>query len=314
MKHVPIFRALAFATGALAFATLLSYGGRWFWACDLLVNFRSHFALVLALVLLIAVAIRAWWFAALAGLALVLNLWPMQAALIRSDASPVTVARLLRLVEFNIYVGNRDLKGVAAYLDSLGPDVVVLEEVTPAAAERLTALLPHLPHRQLAVDPGVRGVMVLSRWPLFDSTQLVRDGRLFGLRTDVELGGQRLRLYGVHLDWPVLPASFESRNAQLSSLAAELASCRQACVVVGDFNTTTWSSHFRDLERGSGWRDCARGQGWAPTWPAALPSWLRIRIDQCLASDAVAVNSIFVGQAVGSDHLATINDLGFSGP
>ncbi|HET9864260.1 MAG TPA: hypothetical protein VFP37_12505 [Steroidobacteraceae bacterium] len=53
-------RPLAFATGLLCAGTLLSYGGRWSWACDLLVNFRTHFALLLGLALLVALALRRW--------------------------------------------------------------------------------------------------------------------------------------------------------------------------------------------------------------------------------------------------------------
>jgi endonuclease/exonuclease/phosphatase (EEP) superfamily protein YafD len=80
-------------------------------------------------------------------------------------------------------------------------------------------------------------------------------------------------------------------------------------VAVGDFNITPWSSHFRDVVKLPGVRDCAAGRGWLPTWNSGLPSLLRIRIDQCLASGATQVADVRVGQSVGSDHFATINDL-----
>ena len=71
---------------------------------------------------------------------------------------------------------------------------------------------------------------------------------------------------------------------------------------------TPWSGHYRDLLNTSGFRDCTAGLGLKPTWPSALPALLRIRIDQCLASPAVAVSDVRVGESVGSDHFATIND------
>ena len=303
-----IKRPLAFGTGAVGLATLLAYGGRWSWAGELLVNFRTHLALLLGLALLLAAVARHWRIAGVATLGLVLNLGPMYGAYFESASPSAPGARPVRVVAFNVNVRNGGLAGIAAYLESLAPDVVVLEEMTTSSADRLTPLLPRLPHRYVAVEEGVRGVVILSRWPLIAPQQVRHDGRMFGVRADVDLGDRRLRLYGVHLNWPVVHTAAQGRNAQLSALGRELAECRGACVVVGDFNTTPWSSHFRDLLRNSGLRNCAAGKGLLPTWPEGLPALLRIRIDHCLASEAVSVTGVRVGGSVGSDHLATIND------
>ena len=304
-----ITRPLLFGTGVVSFATLLAYGGRWSWGCELLVNFRTHFAMLLGLALILAAVTRHWRIAAVAALGLALNLWPMYGVYFESASPPAAGARLVRVVEFNVYVKNGDLAGIAAYLESLAPDVVVLEEMTTSSAGQLTSLLPRLPHRFVAIDEGVRGIVILSRWPLTAPQLVSHDGRMFGVRADVDLGDRRLRLYGVHLNWPVVLKAVRGRNAQLSALGRELAECRGACVVVGDFNTTPWSSHFRDLLRNSGLRNCAAGRGLLPTWPSGMPALLRIRIDHCLASTAVSVADVRIGGSVGSDHLATINDL-----
>jgi endonuclease/exonuclease/phosphatase (EEP) superfamily protein YafD len=307
--RMKLARPLAFATGVLVLATVLAYGGRWSWACELFVNFRTHFAVLLGIVFVLAAATRNRAIAGVAILGLALNAWPMAGVYPRPASAAMPGARPVRLVEFNVYVGNRDLAGIAGYLESLSPDVVVLEEVTSASADGLTRRLPRLAHRFVAIDEGVRGVLVLSRWPLVAPRRVMHAGQMFGLRADVDLADRRLRLYGVHLNWPIVPESFELRNAQLAALGRELRSCRGACAVVGDFNTTPWSSHFRDLRRESGFQDCAAGRGWLPTWPAGLPAPLRIRIDHCLVSAAVSVAGVQVGGSAGSDHLATIDEL-----
>jgi len=304
-----ITRPLAFGTGVISLATLLAYGGRWSWGCELLVNFRTHFALLLGLALVISAVTRHWRIAGVAAAGLALNLWPMYGMYFESASPPAADARPVRVVAFNVNVRNDDFAGIAAYLESLAPDVVVLEEMTTRSADQLIPLLPLLPHRFLAIDEGVRGVVILSRWPLVAPELVTHDGRMVGARADVDLGDRRLRLYGVHLNWPVVLMAARGRNAQLSALGRELAECRGACVVVGDFNTTPWSSHFRDLQRNSGFRNCAAGKGLLPTWPSGLPALLRIRIDHCLASTAVSVAGVRVGASVGSDHLSTINDL-----
>lgn len=314
MSPMKIERPLASAVGVVCLATLLAYGGRWSWFCELFVNFRTHCALVLAFLLIAAAVARYWRIAGIAVLGLALNLWPMAGAFPGAAPPPPSGARAVRVVEFNVYVKNRNLTGIAAYLDSLAPDVIVLEEVTTSSADRLTQLLARYGHRYLAVDERVRGVLILSRWPLVAPQRVERNGLMFGARADVDFGDRRLRLYGLHLDWPVIPAAADNRNAQLLDLGRKLADCHGACAAVGDFNTTPWSSHFRDLLERSGFRDCAAEKGLLPTWPSGLPAPLRIRIDHCLTSSEVSVTRIQVGESVGSDHLATINDLSVASP
>jgi len=307
-------RLVTSATVAASLATVLAYGGRWFWASELLVNFRTHFVLVLGLALVLALVLRRWWIVGAAALSLALNLWPMHGVFMGPEARPAASdARPVRVAAFNVNIANEDIPGIAAYLETVAPDVVVLEE-SPANADRLAALLPQLPHRYFAEEDGVWGVVILSRWPLIAPRPAMAGDVPFGARADVNLGDRTFRLYGVHLHWPVVPDSERIRNHQLRAIGRELAGCEQACVVVGDFNVTPWSSHFRDVLKTSGVRDCAAGRGLLNTWSASLPTPLRIRIDQCLIAGAAGVAGVRVGENVGSDHFATINDLLIGSP
>jgi endonuclease/exonuclease/phosphatase (EEP) superfamily protein YafD len=314
-RHEMIAARLAFVTGAVCLATLLTYGGRWMWFCDLLVTFRTHFAGLLVLALIAAIAIRRWRIATAAAFAFALNAWPLYGAFVAPESPAVSAPRPLRVVAFNVHISNVDVREIARYLDSLAADVVVLEEFAFSNAEPLSKLLPRLPHRYLAEQDGVWGVAVFSRWPL-ESPQPVAapDGRPFAARVDLDLGDRSVRLYGAHLNWPLVPAMAAIRNGQLRTLAGELAQCPQACVAAGDFNVTPWSSHFRDLLTTPGVRDCAAGQGLLYTWAPRLPAVLRIRIDQCLVVGAVEVAGVRVGASVGSDHFATVNDLRIGAP
>jgi endonuclease/exonuclease/phosphatase (EEP) superfamily protein YafD len=313
MPTIRLARPLAFATGTVCLATLLAYGGRWLWACELLVNFRMHFAWLLCLALVVACALRRWRIGGAAAIGLLLNVWPMYGAFFGPGAPAVSNARAVRVAAFNVNIANDDLPGIAAYLESLAVDVAVLEELSSANAEQLAALMPRLSHRYLAERAGVWGVVILSRWPLIAPQPATHDGLHFAARADVDLGDRKFRLYGAHLNWPVMPETARVRNAQLQALGRELAECAHACVVVGDFNVTPWSSHFRSLLN-PGVHDCAAGRGWLTTWSSGLPAVLRIRIDQCLVAGAVSVADVRVGKSMGSDHFATINDLLIGGP
>jgi endonuclease/exonuclease/phosphatase (EEP) superfamily protein YafD len=302
-------RPLAFATGATCLATVLAYGGRWSWAGDLLVNFRLHFAMLLGLALVLGIAISRWRTAGIAAMGIALNVWPMYGAFFAPGAPQVSNPRTVRVAAFNVHLSNDRMPDVASYLDSLAVDIAVLEEMSPANAERLAALLPRLPHRYLAEQDGVWGVVVLSRWPMIAPQPVRSASRRFAARIDFDLGDRKFRLYGAHLNWPVMPATALDRNAQLDVLGRDLSACPHACIAVGDFNVTPWSSHFRDLLASPGVHDCAAGRGLLGTWPSGLPAVLRIRIDQCLIAGAVSVANVRVGKGEGSDHLATINDL-----
>lgn len=310
-----IARPLAFVTGALCLASLLACAGRWSWACDLLVNFRTQYAAMLCVAFALALAFRRFGLAAVAASAFALDAWPTVGALAGSAAAsaPAPGARAVRVVAFNVNIGNDGLPAIARYLDSLQPDVVVLEELSPANAEKLAGLVPGLRYQYLAANRDIWGVVILSRWPLLAPGRAFRDGVAFAARVDVDLGDRKFRLYGAHLNWPLVSASAQVRDAQLVAVGREIAACPHACVIVGDFNVTPWSSHYRDVLDMPGVRDCAAGRGLLNSWPASLPAALRIRIDQCLVSGAVGVADVRVGESAGSDHLATINDLMIGG-
>lgn len=261
-----------------------------------------------ALLLLAALAMRHWRAALAAAAALGLNAWPLAGMYRAPDPYAILDGRAVRVVAYNKYVGNTNFEAIARYLEPLKADVVVLEETPASHARRLRELLPGFAHFHHEETLGI-GVAILSRWPLRDAQLVTRDGVSLAVRTDVDLGDRTLRLYGIHLHWPLMPEAAEYRNAQLAAFGPELAQCAGACVAAGDFNVTPWSSHYRDMVEASGFRDCAAGRGWLPTWTRGLPSFLRIRIDHCLAGGAIGVADVRVGESVGSDHFATINDL-----
>jgi endonuclease/exonuclease/phosphatase (EEP) superfamily protein YafD len=293
----------------MLFATLIAYGGRWSWFADLLVNFRTHYLLALIVALVVAVVGRHWRIASAAIAGLALNGWPVYGAYTAKESSPISDARPVRIASFNMHITNDNLREALDYLDAMSVDIAVLQETSPSNVDRLQGLDLRLPHRYLAFEDGIWGVVILSRWPLAGAQPATREGVTFAARVDVDLGDRQLRLYGAHLNWPVMPDTARIRNAQLRELGLALSECPHACVAVGDFNVTPWSSHFRGVLENPRVRNCAAGRGLLPTWSSDLPAVLRIRIDHCLFAGAVAVANVRVGKSMGSDHFATINDL-----
>ena len=104
------------------------------------------------------------------------------------------------------------------------------------------------------------------------------------------------------------PAQSRQRNHSLNHIGRTIDDRSRPVIVAGDFNTTPWSPHFRDLLAASGLRNAAQGQGWIATWPWAF--WpARIPIDHVLARGPIAVEDLRRGPSIGSDHYPVIADL-----
>ncbi len=217
-----------------------------------------------------------------------------------ADAGPAD----LRVVTCNLLLTNRDLSGLVAWLEPLAPDLLALSEFTPAHEQALAPLLARYPHRVARADPGHFGIALLSRWPL-------HAGEVLPLGCDwapairavatTPLG--EVGLLCVHPPQPASAAGGRARDLALMQLPAALAPLPARRIVLGDCNATRWSRPFaRAIER-AGLRDSSDGHGYQGSWPARLPSWLRIPIDHVLVSASLEATSRGLGPAFGSDHL-----------
>src|SRR5947209_6031698 len=92
-----------------------------------------------------------WWLLAAALVVVVAHVAFVAPELAARDALPASVASApaVRLFDANVLVGNKDVAGYAAEISRARPDVVVLQEATPAfvAALDATGVLAELPNR-----------------------------------------------------------------------------------------------------------------------------------------------------------------------
>ena len=149
------------------------------------------------------------------------------------------------------------------------------------------------------------GVALLSRLPL-ESAQI----RVFGLPTHrfaiatLAADGRSLAVSVVHTASPIGASRTALHNRQLDtlSLIADEFDDREV-IIVGDFNTSPWSSGFQRLLSETGWRNAAQGFGYRPTWPSHL-LWLGIRIDHHIVSPGLVVQRFStVGSVALTFHL-----------
>nr|MDT0521803.1 endonuclease/exonuclease/phosphatase family protein [Streptomyces sp. DSM 41633] len=204
-------------------------------------------------------------------------------------------------VQHNVSDENPDPSGTAAALLRAAPDLVALEELTPAALPAYeAALAEEFPHH------AVEGTVGLwSRYPLTDSRRLdikpaaIGEGWSRGLRAGVRTPRGEIAVYVAHLpSVRIRPSGFGSglRDESAGLLGAALAVERlDTVILLGDLNGTVDDRGLAPLTS----RLQAPRRGLAFSWPAALPV---SRIDQVLTRSAT-VSDVRTLPATGSDHL-----------
>lgn len=288
------FLVLASITGLL-----LGMLGRFSWLLDLFSHFRLHYVGALCLSGLVLLGLRQWHSAALAVLAAVVAAIPAFDYI--ANAPPATSSPIFKAISFNVWFRNTDLRAAVEYLESSGADVVLLQEISQQRANSLAPMLKSFPHRYLeAADTS--DTVLFSKWPLLQtSTERLSENGVSAVRAIIDWRGKPITVIGAHLHWPIGPRTAARRDAELAGLARLGQPLKNPLVMLGDFNITPWSPHFKKLTSAFGLKDCAVGHGLDVTWPSQLLP-LGIRIDHCLASVHWQSVNAWTGPHLGSDH------------
>lgn len=113
---------------------------------------------------------------------------------------------------------------------------------------------------------------------------------------------------------------FNRRNQVLRSLADYAKQQSSSLIVMGDFNTTSWSLYLREFVQRSNLHSASLGYGLQPTWYYAnytkvfAPThWLfqliKIPIDHIFLSKDIQVDQITTGPSGVSDHCSLISKI-----
>jgi endonuclease/exonuclease/phosphatase (EEP) superfamily protein YafD len=299
------FAARCVVLGWLAVAaTLLAYGGGYWWVLELAVHFRPWYVPML----LVSAACAGWlgrrMVAALMLAAALLNLLAVAPAwrglLERNDAPPQ-----LRVVVFNLSVRNTRTAPVVQYLARVRADVAVLLEVGEQWREPLTSLHAAYPYQLIQASADPFGIALLSAHPCSPCEVIEGDDAAPpALLGRLALHDGHLWVAAAHALPPITGAWTRARDGYLLDLGGRLASLQGARLLAGDFNTTPWAPGYREL-LAAGLDD---GGLVRVSWPAFLPFPV-IPIDHVLASPELRIVSKQRGPDLGSDHYPLVVDL-----
>lgn len=261
-----------------------------------------------------------WRVLAMTGTALFLRPRATRAVVVGARSFEASGARAaicpLRLVTANLSNDTGGIGPVPEEITLAYPDLVVLQEVTPAHRGTLDELATRLGliHSEVRANRGHAGLGVWSRFELYGAHWLDVAGEpQLWIWVDLPDGG-RLRLAVVHAPSPV-PQKVERWRSWFATMTvmvgSELTDHDDPLLMAGDFNATIDHRPFRRL-LDAGLSDAApdRWGGWPMTWSTRWwPLPPLFRIDHVLVSQGVQVARSRAGRAAGSDHRSLTVDI-----
>jgi endonuclease/exonuclease/phosphatase (EEP) superfamily protein YafD len=277
------------------------------WPLSLTEHFHVQYLVAGAVLVPLAIGVRAGRAADVAGMAALVNLIVVAphlraAPMVTADGAP------LRVLVLNVHTASTAHDRVRALLDEVDADVVALLEVDRRWLNALAPSLTRYAGRIEEPRDDNFGIALYHRRGFAAARVDMLGGFLPSLVARLENG---VTIIATH---PIPPVSTETArdNARhltaVGDLAAAVAGPR---IVVGDLNATPWSRPFAALVARSGLRDSRAGFGVGASFPASPVSLapLRIPIDHALVSPDIAVTARRVERDVGSDHLPVVLDL-----
>jgi endonuclease/exonuclease/phosphatase (EEP) superfamily protein YafD len=279
---------------------------------DLIANFRIQYIVLIVPVVLVALAMRAYFSALILVLCLVFHVWTVATSIKATRDYSIEAGNSIRIMTSNLLKSNRDFLGHLDYIQTVNPDVIVFQEYTYYGDEAFYDSLDAYPHRLLIPKPHAFGIALYSKYEIAQSDVIALFNlELPALKVDITVGDASLRILGAHPTAPISLNRYNMRSRQLTALATDVADYSGPLVFVGDLNITPWSAHFRSFMKQSGLYDGRRGFGVLPTWPSNIFA-LSIPIDHIMVNERAEVLNIETSDGLTqSDHKAVWADIRF---
>ncbi len=280
-----------------------------FWLLDLLSHFRFQYLIISLLLVVVFFIFKKYTDLVVSLTCVLLNAVYVLPLYTKSvPTSDGNYPGSIKLFHANVLTANTAYDELLTRVRQQRPDVLVLQEVNQQWLESIAAIKAQYTYHIEVPRADNFGLALYSQIPI--SAHQIHDW------TDLEIPtieailawqGQPFRLIAAHPPPPVNKYYDQAGTSMFEAIANKLKAEPMASVVIGDLNTTVWSTKYSILESGTGLANVAKG--FMPTWPSNL--WpLMIPIDHCLVSEHFSVLSVATGGDFGSDHLPLVVELG----
>lgn len=275
------------------------------------ISYTPYVLPVVVVATIVAVALRQWPPAAVAGTA-ALVLVVLLAPRVIGGPDDETEGRTLNVMASNLLRGSGDPATVLRLVRDNDVEILTLQELTPEFKRRFERLGGRelLPHAILALRPSGNGNGVYSRYPLrrvpSDEPETEQ------LRTAVAIGPDvQVEAVSVHTRAPIDTGSLGEWERSVEALPKADPDGPMR-LLLGDFNASFDHPQFRDVV-GSGYQDAAEqmGDGLIATWPTRDKPfrYLPVTLDHLLYDERLGARKFEAFDLPGTDHRAVYAQL-----
>ncbi|MDQ3620970.1 MAG: endonuclease/exonuclease/phosphatase family protein [Verrucomicrobiota bacterium] len=217
--------------------------------------------------------------------------------------SPRAAAEPLRVVYWNVGGPDRQVAAVIDYLEALGADVIGIAE--RGSSTRRAAPMWNQRFAGKSVKLLFGGMMLIVNGQVLEqrSGLLGNAGRYNRVRLQVR--GREVIVMLADLD----SAMTRSRGSAFQRLGELVAADRDApLIVMGDFNTSIDSPHYRVLRESLSDAFETAGRGFSETWPVPVPL---LSLDHIWVNAPLRVANCQLGWSSLSDHRPVVAEIEF---
>ncbi|MCL4262077.1 MAG: endonuclease/exonuclease/phosphatase family protein [Anaerolineae bacterium] len=239
--------------------------------------------------------------------------------------SSASASPSLRIMTFNVLISNTNTDKLARAIAAARPDVIGFQELSPRTAPIIRAQFAEEYPYTTFDDAEVRGVGLMSRFPITAVYHFPFPPKDLALQAEVDWNGQPVHIFVVHLSannifnhsLKVLPQLTRERYAQRADQVTRLEDLLDAIsdpvILLCDCNFTDTSEAYGRLN--TRLNDSYKKPGWGTghtLYTRGIPFRVQ-RVDYVWHSDHFIALRSFVGQDGGSDHRPVVSTLSFRG-
>ncbi len=297
-------------TCVVAVASALGWLGSRHWAADLFAHFRAQYALLLLLLLAVHGLRRQPLCFVLAFGFLLLNVAQVAPVYIADPVDRTGAPDLeLSVLQFNLLKNNARKRETAAYLETTGADVIVLQEVDQEWARVFAQGLRSYRPALVEARTTFFGIAIFVRKQAgveIEHARLLRiddEGwRHPAVEARLRHEGRMFEILGVHAHPPTHPNVARIHGVEIDRVARWSRERPGAHLVLGDLNITPWSARYGVLMSTSALQSARDGFGIVSSWRPMAGITGGLPLDHILHSREFAATRFERGPRLGSDH------------
>ena len=300
----------------LAFlVTLVSLWPTDYWlvrTVDLVREPLAYLAVLFGLLALVINGKGRWVAVALFGLTALVNTWRIWPYSVLAGeeietiaANEAQMAQCFTALSVNVKVKNTEFAEVAAQIEEVSPDLLLLMETDQNWIDELQGTLADYPYTLTEPQPHAFGMVFASRLPVADARMVENTHRdTPTLYATIDLpNGENFEFIGLHPKPPLPDWNTEERDRNIVRAGTRTPGNNPDSLVMGDFNDVPWSRTTTRFREEGNWRDPRIGRGTYPTFPANLAA-LGWPLDQIMLRGSLDLRDFTIMPDNGSDHRA----------